>query len=439
MRGLSIIALARFVRVSSARSDRGAISSIVAVLLGGGVVMGSAALSIDVGQLMWARRQLQNGADAVSLSVAQTCAKSSSMCLASLAADPTVAALNASNDNAYHKNGSGSAANTGNGLESLCGNPATVPPLGPPLATCAAPPAPPAVPALVDCPRLPAYLAANPSIPYVEARTRTGSGSLVGSILPFVAQAGGTTVKACARTAWGEPGPYSASVPVTFSDCEWKYNTGGSGAYYKAPEGAAPGYGGALQTPWPVAAVPGAPSLPGAEIIIMLQSHGTTVPCTDRNGHDVPGGFGYLESSSGCSALVSAGGWVQVQTGISTPCDLNPLVGTVISLPVFDCVVISGSVPTSPLSSYPSCSAAGGSNTWYHMAGWARFYLSGFKTGGSPQDQRASLVPPYQLPCSGGDRCLAGWFVQGSLNATSISGPPGGSSSFGTYTALAAG
>lgn len=435
MRGLSIIALARFVRVSSARSDRGAISSIVAVLLGGGVVMGSAALSIDVGQLMWARRQLQNGADAVSLSVAQTCAKDLTMCLTTLTTDSTVAALNAANDNASHKNGSGPAANTGNGLESLCGNPATVPPSGPPLRTCAAPPA---APALVDCPRLPAYLAANPSIPYVEARTRTGSGSLVGSILPFVAQAGGTTVRACARTAWGEPGPYSASVPVTFSDCEWQYNTGGSGAYYKAPEGAAPGYGGASPQPaWPTPAVPGAPALPGAEIIIMLQSHGTTVPCTDRNGHDVPGGFGYLESSSGCSALVNAGGWVQVQTGISTPCDLNPLVGTVISLPVFDCMVISGSVPTSPLSSYPSCSAAGGSNTWYHMAGWARFYLSGFKTGGT--QQRASLVPPYQLPCSGGDRCLAGWFVQGSLNATSISGPPGGSSSFGTYTALSAG
>ncbi len=56
------------------RRDRGAVALIVTVLFAGGVLMGVAALTVDVGQLYSERRQLQNGADAAALSLAKVCA-----------------------------------------------------------------------------------------------------------------------------------------------------------------------------------------------------------------------------------------------------------------------------------------------------------------------------------------------------------------------------
>src|SRR5665647_692524 len=55
--------------------DRGAVAMIVAVLFFFGVFLGLAALTIDVGNINADRRQLQNGADAVALAVAQQCVK----------------------------------------------------------------------------------------------------------------------------------------------------------------------------------------------------------------------------------------------------------------------------------------------------------------------------------------------------------------------------
>src|SRR5947208_3628329 len=56
--------------------DRGAVAGLVAVLLSTGVLLGMAALSVDVGQLYAERRQVQNGADAAALAVAVSCAAS---------------------------------------------------------------------------------------------------------------------------------------------------------------------------------------------------------------------------------------------------------------------------------------------------------------------------------------------------------------------------
>ncbi len=53
---------------------------IVAVVLGGGVLLGASALAIDVGNMMFERRQLQNGADASSQKLAQICAKDLTKC-----------------------------------------------------------------------------------------------------------------------------------------------------------------------------------------------------------------------------------------------------------------------------------------------------------------------------------------------------------------------
>jgi Flp pilus assembly protein TadG len=58
---------------SSADSERGGIAVIVAILMV--VLLGFAAISIDVAKLYSERAQLQNGSDAAALMVAQKCAK----------------------------------------------------------------------------------------------------------------------------------------------------------------------------------------------------------------------------------------------------------------------------------------------------------------------------------------------------------------------------
>ena len=55
------------------RLERGATAAIVAVMLAGGVLLGAAALAVDVGNMMFERRQLQNGADAAAFKLAEIC------------------------------------------------------------------------------------------------------------------------------------------------------------------------------------------------------------------------------------------------------------------------------------------------------------------------------------------------------------------------------
>jgi hypothetical protein len=55
------------------RDDTGAVAILVAVLLTGGVLLGTAALVIDVGNLYAKRDQLQNAADAAAWAVTQSC------------------------------------------------------------------------------------------------------------------------------------------------------------------------------------------------------------------------------------------------------------------------------------------------------------------------------------------------------------------------------
>ncbi len=403
------------------QAERGAAATIVAVLLGGGVVMGFAALSMDVGNLMWERRQLQNGADASALAMARNCAIDPTKCVASSALNgANLATLNDAN-----------AKDTQNGFDpvyvnGLCGRANLLP-------ACSAG----NTADLKACPALPASMAANANIPYVEVHTQTRRAGA--SILPtwlFKTLTGGstgTTVKACARAAYGQPGTTVASAPITFSMCEWRQNTASGLSYVTNDPAGVPGYGAAPLPPWPAAAT--TPATPGREIIITLQGgpHSPS-PCYNWQGHDVPGGFGYL-TANGCNATVQQDNWIKVDTGNSSPCDLAPFVGRVIYLPVFDCTINSGSTPSGPPPAV--CNAGNGANTWYHISGWAKFYLSGYKTGGS--QQAASLVSG-NVPCNGGDRCISGWFLEGVLRDAPVAGPATpGSPNYGGYAVQPAG
>jgi hypothetical protein len=410
------------------RGERGGAAAIVAVLLGGGVVMGFAAISMDVGTIMLERRQLQNGADAAAYAMARHCAIDPTTCVDNPAVNnENLAALNDANAGDDAQNGFDTSVYP-NGI---CGRANLLPP-------CNAG----STPDLKECPALPAAIAANANIPYVEVHTITRHNGT--SVLPtwlvktLAGGAQGTTTKACARAAYGQPGTTVASAPITFSMCEWRANTANGANYVSSDPLGTPGYGGPGQPAWPSAAT--TPPTPGGEIIITLQG-GPHMPtgCPNWQGHDTAGGFGYL-TANGCNATVGQDNWVQVDTGNSSPCDLAPYLGRVIYLPVFDCVMRSLSQPTGapPTSPADVCVYGTGSNTWYHISGWAKFYLSGYKTGGS--QQAASLVSGA-VPCNGGDRCISGWFLEGVLRDAPVASPPitPGNPNYGGYAVQPAG
>jgi hypothetical protein len=148
-----------------------------------------------------------------------------------------------------------------------------------------------------------------------------------------------------------------------------------------------------------------------------------------------------VDATGNCQAQISSNDWAQIDTGSSAPNGCTSVVsglrGTVINLPVFDCLVRSASQPTGGISGYPDCTgnSGGGNNSWYHVVGWAKFYLTGYKIGGS---QQAASLLTGSVPCTGGDRCLSGWFVSGTLDAPSIV-PPTGFNNFGAYAFVSAG
>jgi hypothetical protein len=163
--------------------------------------------------------------------------------------------------------------------------------------------------------------------------------------------------------------------------------------------------------------------------------------CPSWQGHALPGGFGNLETTSDpCQIKEYPFAWMHTDPGGSMDCDISSSVGKVVNIPVYDCT--SDYQPSSASLPPPGgdCTRGNGSNAWYHRQGWAQFYLSGYRltTTGSIPNAKKSLVS-NTFPCGGGESCIAGWFVTGSLSATTISGPPSGSGYFGSYTVLPAG
>jgi hypothetical protein len=413
------------------RSEKGAVASIVGLLLGMGVILGFAAVSIDVGSLMWERRQLQNGADAAALALARTCAEEPAECTAGNGT--TAAMLQTYNNSNNNKDDAGTFNVYPQGA---CGNAIpTLPPCNPPTG------------ALTDCPPLPPVLAANPAIPYVEVHTltqETGGGTILPTwvahtLTGTTPEDAGTEVEACARVAFGAGGTVS-SLPITLSMCEWRANTGSGTDYVdEDPEvGQNPGYGGPGQPAWPT---------PAEERRIVMQDPPNPASisppsCTNFNGHDVPGGFGYLEQNQ-CQAVIDQYNYAHVKPGNSIQsCDIESMIGTIVYLPVFDCTVdeqpTSAVVPSDCDDFDGNAGDGSGSNTWYHIAGWAKFYLSGEKTSGSAN---SSILPGSTLACTGPNRCIYGWFLDGELVDVPVAGPPPplGSPGFGSYVIQPAG
>jgi Flp pilus assembly protein TadG len=90
-RGVSALALPR---EGAEERDGGAVAVIVAIAMV--ALMGSAALAVDVGALLSERGQLQNGADAASIAIAQACAANAT---STACASPTTTAQSLANGN----------------------------------------------------------------------------------------------------------------------------------------------------------------------------------------------------------------------------------------------------------------------------------------------------------------------------------------------------
>ena len=92
--------------------------------------------------------------------------------------------------------------------------------------------------------------------------------------------------------------------------------------------------------------------------------------------------------------------------------------GKVVFMPVHDCVTAVGAQPSEPRMPTTAYATRSGSNTWYHIAGFAAVYASGWYLSGGPST--ASLLSGSP-PCSGGSRCVFGWFVRKLLSVREMS------------------
>jgi Flp pilus assembly protein TadG len=340
-------------RSTASDTESGAVATIVAILLGAGVILGMAALTVDVGQLYAERRQVQNGADAAALAVAVSCARAS-VCDSAPGGQATAMAGANANDGAT-------------AVLLVCGDGS------PSLTTCPGQ----SGPELTQCPSSPTGVTG-----WVRVRTATltsGGGTL---LPPAFARAlagnsgyTGSSVHACAQAAWGPPASLT-TVPITLSLCEWDAATANGTTYAPAP-------------------IPPHPS--SGEVALKL--HATNEPggCPSTGGAyaDLPGGFGWLDST-GCQATITAEGLATADPGVSgAGCsDVVPAnVGKTVFLPVYEEAWGTGSSGT------------------YRISGFAAFYISGYNLPAAHPNHVDS--PVGGRLCRGDDKCIYGWFTQG--------------------------
>lgn len=338
------------------------IGVLVAVLLGGGVLMGLGALVIDVGQLYQERAQLQNGADAAAMAVAKTCVLGT--------CTPSAAASYAN----------GNAADGSAAVSQVCGSGI--------LGACSGG----GGGALTDCPSNPAA-----GTNYVDVRTATqqsGGGTLLPPVfarsLTGNENYSGTTVYACSQAEWG--GPTAATV-ISFAipACEWDAATSQGSVYAQPP-------------PYPPNTAPAA----SYDRVLKLRTGAGSGCSTEAAGSDGAGQFGWTNDSSGSCTLNASGGTFGGNPGASASNACKAALAsawsakTVVDIAVY--TKITGS----------------GANSVYTLKGFAAFVVTGYRLPGvSASDWLNSANN-----CSGSSKCINGYFTQDLVPSTGSLGGP---------------
>lgn len=290
------------------RADHGGVSVTVALLMI--PVLGFAAVALDAAGLYATKAQLQNGADAAALAVAQNCARRACGTPAATAAGLAAANM---------ITGSANAAVSPAGL--------------------------------------------SPSTGQVTVTTSTTRTNVFAGVLGSPS----TPVTARATARWGTPSGGTAVLPLTFSLCEWRAQTG---------------------LLFGLSASLGLPASTTAVTILFTKTSNTG--CTGPSGNIVPGGFGWVDpNAGGCQAISVVAGVMSSSTGNSPPgsCSASAFAGfqnKTVLLPIFD-----------------SWSGTG-NNATYRVYAYAAFTITGYYFAGQYG---------WNNPCSGNARCIRGYFT----------------------------
>jgi putative Flp pilus-assembly TadE/G-like protein len=287
--------------VQRLRQERGAVSVVVALLML--PLIGFGALAVDVGAIYVEQQRLQNGADAAALAIAQDCALGNCQVPADTAATLALA----------------------NHAGSLAG------------------------------------------VPEQTVTTGTREVTVVNRSLQehWLAPALGfdsSHVDAAATAGWDPLDAARSALPLAFSLCEFRLQTGGG-----LPSGT-------------------------VERVIRLSKDAAT-SCTGPSNNVVPGGFGWVETDAdgSCAATSRVGLILASDTGNVVPnaCKeeayLQSLVGTTVLLPIF--TEFGGT----------------GNNAWYRVYSYAAFHVNGYFFS-----NKYSASPG----ACGNDQCVRGYFTR---------------------------
>jgi Flp pilus assembly protein TadG len=256
--------------------DRGAVAVLVALLIV--PLLACTALVVDFGSAEVLKGRLQNAADAGALAIAQDCAAARAACTTMTTTATSMATQNA-----------------------------------------------------------------GPSASAVPVRTGTTvtvtASETVNYLFAPIIGVHSKSVSARSTASWGAPVGGTSVLPITFSWCAFKAQTGG-----------------------------GVPT-PTTTSLRFSKTDGTT-GCTGPSGNAVPGGFGWLKPASGTNCVVtsSISGILLTDPGSSSPCSdsfFTAQVNQTVLLPIFD------------------KSGGTGSGAWYQVYGYAAFRLTAFKFQGN--------------------------------------------------------
>jgi Flp pilus assembly protein TadG len=352
---------------------------LVAVLIGGGVLLGMGALAIDVGQIYQNRAELQNGADAAALAIATQCANGACPAI------PFNTAVTYAGANASALTQGSAGVDCVRGSNGLSGGscPSDVA-SGSGFSNC--PADPPAGTNFVD----------------VQTETQLGSGS---NLLPPVfaetlvgpSTYNGTTVKACAQAEWGSGGP----LAFTISTCEFNIASGGSTSQPGTLAWTGSGY-----------PDPSIPSDVQYDTQFLVHSTGQNPDCpTGPANHAAPGAFGWTAGPSNpnttCVTAISSNNTYTADPGSSAKyCNIRLEAlwrsRTAALLPVYVYGQITGN----------------GSNTTYTLAGYLPIVITGFYIPGSNNPIYSApdwLNPSLFASCTGSTTCIDGYLLSDSL------------------------
>jgi Flp pilus assembly protein TadG len=194
-----------------------------------------------------------------------------------------------------------------------------------------------------------------------------------------VAGMDGKEVSAVAVAAWGAVGGGS-SIPLTVSLCEFNTATAGGTSYASGPP------------------------FSGTPVVLGFHDGGPqdpTTPCpAGPAGKDIPGGFGWLDIDSPCSAVIDEDNFVGANPGNGRPTNgslrctredfLGPdLSGTTVLLPIFNDVTGTGQ-PGS-----------------YRIEGFAAFHIVGMRFPGG--GWRVNMTTQE---CGNNQSCIKGYFTE---------------------------